>query len=75
VTEQGIADLRGLAPRERTRTIIENCAHPSYRDALRDYYREACRYGGHTPHQLQTTFAWHIRYGAEGTMRSEHADA
>ncbi len=26
VTEQGYADLRGLAPRERAKRIIENCA-------------------------------------------------
>ncbi len=39
VTEQGLADLRGLAPRERAPVIIENCAHPDYRDQLMDYYR------------------------------------
>ena len=38
VTEVGLADLRGLAPRERARIIIENCAHPIYRDGLRDYF-------------------------------------
>ncbi|TKI78799.1 acetyl-CoA hydrolase, partial [Bacillus wiedmannii] len=32
VTEQGYADLRGLAPRERVELIIENCVHPMYRD-------------------------------------------
>ena len=41
VTEQGYADLRGLAPRERVELIIENCAHPMYRDRLRAYYEEA----------------------------------
>ena len=35
VTEQGYADLRGLAPRERVELIIENCAHPMYREQLR----------------------------------------
>lgn len=34
VTEQGLADLRGLAPRERATLIIETCAHPLYRDLL-----------------------------------------
>ena len=75
VTEQGIADLRGLAPRERARTIIDNCAHPSYRDALGDYYRDACRHGGHTPHRLQAAVAWHVRYHDEGTMRTQQVDA
>ena len=41
VTEQGYADLRGLAPRERVELIIENCVHPMYRDQLRAYYEEA----------------------------------
>nr|WP_248633460.1 acetyl-CoA hydrolase/transferase C-terminal domain-containing protein [Cereibacter changlensis] len=31
VTEMGLADLRGLAPRERAAVIIANCVHPSYR--------------------------------------------
>ena len=28
VTEQGYADLRGLAPKERAPLIIQRCAHP-----------------------------------------------
>ena len=31
VTEQGLADLRGLAPRRRAQQIIDHCAHPVYR--------------------------------------------
>ena len=31
VTEQGLADLRGLSPKQRARAIIANCAHPDYR--------------------------------------------
>lgn len=31
VTEQGVADLRGLSPRQRAKAIIENCAHPDFR--------------------------------------------
>ena len=41
VTEQGYADLRGLAPRERVELIIENCTHPMYREQLRSYYRRS----------------------------------
>src|SRR5262249_9493174 len=37
VTEQGLADLRGLAPLARARRIIDNCAHPAYLDALHRY--------------------------------------
>src|SRR5690606_7833295 len=52
VTDFGLADLRGLAPRERAKIIIENCSHPDYRDELRAYYNEALTKGGHTPHVL-----------------------
>ena len=38
VTEQGLADLRGLSPKQRARLIIARCAHPAYRDALADYF-------------------------------------
>ncbi|WP_027212234.1 acetyl-CoA hydrolase/transferase family protein [Burkholderia sp. WSM2232] len=68
VTEQGLADLRGLAPRERARLIIGNCAHPSYRDPLRDYYRDALKAGGQTPHRLDQAFAWHVRLRDTGSM-------
>ena len=43
VTEQGLADLRGLAPRQRACLIIETCVHPRYRDRLADYYERALR--------------------------------
>ncbi len=59
VTEQGYADLRGLAPRERVPQIIENCAHPMYREQLWNYYREAIERGGQTPHVLEKAFSWH----------------
>jgi acyl-CoA hydrolase len=36
VTEQGLADIRGLSPRERAKVIIEKCAHPDYQDLLRE---------------------------------------
>lgn len=68
VTEQGYADLRGLAPRERVELIIENCAHPLYRPQLREYYYEALSRGGHTPHVLEKAFSWHIQFANEGTM-------
>ena len=68
VTECGLADLRGLAPRERSSLIIENCVHPTYRDLLRDYCREATKRGGHTPHVLEEAFAMHTRYRATGSM-------
>ena len=68
VTEQGIADLRGLAPKERALEIIENCAHPMYRPQLYQYYQEALSRGGQTPHVMEKAFSWHIRFMNEGTM-------
>ncbi len=68
VTEQGYADLRGLAPRERVPLIIENCAHPMYREQLWAYYQEALTRGGQTPHILEKAFSWHINLKQNGTM-------
>jgi len=68
VTEQGIADLRGLAPRERVPLIIENCAHPMYREQLWEYYNEALGRGGQTPHVLEKAFSWHENFKNFGTM-------
>ncbi|WP_347558101.1 acetyl-CoA hydrolase/transferase family protein [Robbsia sp. KACC 23696] len=69
VTECGLADLRGLAPRERAALIIEKCAHPDYRDALRDYVSRAQKQrGGQTPHLLEEAFSWHTRFHTTGNM-------
>jgi succinyl-CoA:acetate CoA-transferase len=68
VTEWGLADLRGLAPRERAPRIIENCAHPDYRPQLRAYFEEALLGGGQTPHALEKALSWHARYQREGSM-------
>lgn len=68
VTEQGYADLRGLAPRERVEAIIENCAHPMYKQQLWNYYLEALSNGGQTPHNLEKAFSFHINLMKNGTM-------
>lgn len=68
VTEQGLADLRGLAPRERARAIIDNCVHPDFRAALGDYFERACAKGGHTPHLLREAMDWHINLEETGRM-------
>lgn len=71
VTEHGLADLRGLAPRERAPLIIERCAHPDYRAALHEYFSRACAgAGGHTPHVLSEALSWQVNYGARKTMRA-----
>ncbi len=72
VTEHGLADLRGLAPRHRAQKIINCCAHPDYCDALLDYVARAARHsaGLHTPHLLDEALAWHSRYLQSGSMQS-----
>lgn len=69
VTERGLADLRGLAPRERAKVIIERLAHPFYRDELSDYLERASARGGHTPHLLEEALSWHERQLVSGDMR------
>ncbi|MEM7681003.1 MAG: succinate CoA transferase [Planctomycetota bacterium] len=66
VTEQGLADLRGKGPIQRTREIIENCAHPSYRDYLRRYVDESPP--GHIRHDLTKCFELHRAFIETGTM-------
>lgn len=72
ITEQGLADLRGLAPRRRARLIIDNCAHPDYREALTDYFERAQKTANsqHTPHNLEEALSWHVRFLADGTMKA-----
>ncbi|WP_291773748.1 acetyl-CoA hydrolase/transferase family protein [Castellaniella sp.] len=72
VTEQGLADLRGLSPKQRAETIIENCAHPDYKEQLRDYFQRAKQQsnrGQHTPHILSEALSWHDRFEKTGSMK------
>lgn len=68
ITEYGVADLRGLSPRERAKSIINNCSHPKYREHLKDYFKDACKLGGHSPHNLSKALSWQIKYLETGTM-------
>ena len=66
VTEQGVADLRGKSPIERAHAIIENCAHPDYKELLWDYLKIADM--GQTHHKLSAAFAMHDTFLREGDM-------
>ncbi|NDO80588.1 acetyl-CoA hydrolase [Citrobacter sp. NCU1] len=66
ITEQGIADLRGLSPLQRAHTIIDNCAHPLYRDYLHRYMENAP--GGHIHHDLSHAFDLHRNLLESGSM-------
>jgi acyl-CoA hydrolase len=67
VTEQGVADLRGKSPIERAHAIIENCAHPDYKQLLWDYLKIADK--GQSCHKLSAALAMHDTFLREGDMR------
>ncbi|BFZ59671.1 acetyl-CoA hydrolase [Saitoella coloradoensis] len=74
VTEQGLADLRGLSPKERVPIIIKNCAHPDYRAQLEEYFKyaefAATKWGaGHEPQSLKHVFKMHTNMMENGTMK------
>lgn len=66
VTEQGLADLRGLGPMQRASTIIEKCAHPAYRPYLRQYLEKSRL--GHIRHDLRKCFELHLNFLEYGAM-------
>ena len=69
ITEQGVADLRGKSPKERAEAIIENCAHPDYKQLLWDYLKLA---GGRaqTPHAIQAALGMHAELAKSGDMKN-----
>ena len=74
VTEQGLADLRGLSPRQRAQCIIKNCAHPDYKDQLMEYYKMAEKKclaagAGHEPQILALAHKMHVNLEENGTMK------
>ena len=69
----GVADVRGLSPKERARVIIENIAHPDYRPELMDYLQraeKACGYS-QTPHILKEAFDFHQRLADNKSMKKQ----
>lgn len=77
VTEQGLADLRGLSPKRRAEVIIANCAHPTYRPALAEYFERSLKEssGLHTPHILAEALTfmpnWVARQAAKAGQSKE----
>jgi succinyl-CoA:acetate CoA-transferase len=72
ITEQGVADLRGLSPKQRAKVIIENCAHPTFKPVLKDYCARALQFspGRHTPHLLEQAFTFMSNQDANATARA-----
>ena len=71
ITEQGVADLRGLSPKQRAKVIIENCAHPTFKPVLKDYCARALEFspGRHTPHLLEQAFMFMSNWDANATTQ------
>ncbi|SNY92733.1 acetyl-CoA hydrolase [Cohaesibacter sp. ES.047] len=79
VTEQGLADLRGLSPRDRAHSIINNCAHPDYADILNEYFNMAekdclARGVGHEPQLWDCVFKMQLNLAKNGTMKIKDWD-
>lgn len=68
ITEQGVADLRGKSPVERAQAIIENCAHPDYKEILWDYMKLSGK--GQTPHCVQAALGMHAALNRTGDMKN-----
>ena len=66
VTEQGLADLRGLGPIQRARRIIDHCAHPAYRPYLNRYLADSRK--GHIRHDLRRCYELHTNLLTHGEM-------
>jgi succinyl-CoA:acetate CoA-transferase len=73
VTENGLADLRGLDDGERADAIIANCASETYREQLNRYLGNARQRGGHHPQLTEEAYAWHRRLKEEGSMLEKDA--
>lgn len=67
-TEQGIADLRGKSPMQRAQAIIENCAHPDYKQLLWDYLKISTK--GQTSHCLSAALGMHVEFERSGDMHN-----
>ena len=67
MTEQGVADLRGKSPIQRAQAIIENCAHPDYKQFLWDYLKISQK--GQSWHNLGAALSLHEAFVKEGDMR------
>ena len=66
---RNVADLRGKSPKERAQAIIENCAHPDYKQILWDYLKLAGN-KSQTPHAIQAALGMHAELAKSGDMKN-----
>lgn len=71
ITEQGVADVRGLSPVKRAKLIIEKCAHPDFREQLYDYLKISQRKNAHMPVDLEHAFDMHKQLISTGSMKKQ----
>ena len=62
-------DLRGKSPKERAQAIIENCAHPDYKNLLWDYLKLTDG-KAQTPHAICASRGMHAELAKSGDMRN-----
>jgi len=79
VTEQGLADLRGLAPKDRAQMMIDKCVHPEYKPIIQEYFdmakKECLAKGiGHEPQLFDRCFKMQQNLAQNGTMRIKNWD-
>ncbi len=79
VTEQGLADLRGLAPKDRAQKIIDKCVHPEYKPIIQEYLDMATKECiakniGHEPQLFDRCFKMQQNLAKNGTMKIKNWD-
>jgi len=79
VTEQGLADLRGMAPKERAQKIIDKCVHPDYKPIMQEYFdmaKKEClaKNIGHEPQLFDRCFKMQQNLAQNGTMKIKNWD-
>jgi acetyl-CoA hydrolase len=79
VTEQGLADLRGLCPKDRAQVVIDKCVHPDYKPIMQEYFDRAKRectasMSAHEPHLLRRAFKMQQNFCEKGTMKIDNWD-
>ena len=67
ITDQGVADLRGIDPIQGAHEIIEKAAHPVYRPLLREYLKLSK--SGHVRMNPDIALAFHSTFARTGDMR------
>lgn len=79
VTDQGLADLRGLAPKDRAQLIINKCVHPDYKDIMQEYLDISTKICiakgvGHEPQLFDRCFKMQMNLAKNGTMKIDNWD-